>query len=219
MRVSHAGSIPLALTLTVLLSACGGGAMQGPGPFGGPPPPPRPALFVSPFGEAFTADPGARWPVSDWFQGADADRDGALTFEEFSADGRRWFGRLDTDGDGRLNQTELAAYEQSLRSFGEGAGPGGQPGAGPQRQQAGSRMRRAGARGGGYGPVAEAGFFNLPQPVKSADVNFDQRVTVEEWATATTRWFTALDGDRDGRLTLETLPKTPLQAQADRARR
>lgn len=55
------------------------------------------------------------------------------------------------------------------------------------------------------GPVADAGFFNLPQPVKAADVNVDQRVTT--WAAATTRWFAVLDNDRDGVFTLETLPK------------
>ena len=56
----------------------------------------------------------------------------------------------------------------------------------------------------------------LPQPVKSADVNIDQRVTGEEWAAATQRWFYSLDTDRDGKLTLATLPRTPLQVQAER---
>ncbi|HRJ65019.1 MAG TPA: hypothetical protein PLR59_11800, partial [Brevundimonas sp.] len=70
----------------------------------------------------------------------------------------------------------------------------------------------------GYGIVAEAGFFNLPQPVKAADVNVDQRVTAEEWTAATQRWFLALDTDRDGRLTLASLPKTPLQLRAEARR-
>ncbi|RZJ82705.1 MAG: hypothetical protein EON88_29960 [Brevundimonas sp.] len=92
-------------------------------------------------------------------------------------------------------------------------------GAAPQQTRPGShRARNRGGRPMGYGSVAEAGFFNLPQPVKSADVNVDQRVTAQEWAEATQRWFQALDTDRDGKLTLATLPITPAQAAAARRR-
>lgn len=213
---------------------CAGPRMGPGGPFGGPGErrPAPPALFVSPFGEVFTGAPGGTWPVGDWFRGADGDRDGGVVYEEFAADGRRWFGRLDTDRDGRLGQSELWAYEASLRELGGGMGPGGPgggrgPGAGPggaalslapPQTGGGSNIRRRGGPRGpqGYGIVAEAGFFNLPQPVKAADVNVDQRVTVEEWTAATQRWFLALDTDRDGRLTLASLPKTPLQLRAER---
>lgn len=247
MRQPTAGSTPVAASLApilavallsaVALSGCAGAPMGPGGPFGGRGegrPAPR-ALFISPFGEPFAAPPGQAWPVADWFLGADADLDGAVVFEEFAADGRRWFDQLDTDHDGRLGQTELWAYEASLRELGPGPGAGGGPrgsasrpsggslgetlGVAPQ-SRGGSHVRRhEGARGPrGYGTIAEAGFFNLPQPVKAADVNVDQRVTPEEWAAATQRWFTALDTDRDGRLTLATLPKTPLQLRAEARR-
>lgn len=255
MRDPHAGSNPRASTfaVTVLaavaLSACAGGPQGGPGGGRGPAGPAAPALFISPFGEPFIAGADDPWPVADWFHGADDDLDGAVTFAEFTADGVRWFGRLDVDQDGRLNQAELAAYETSLRGFGSGPrGPGamGRPGGdGPRgggrprggvaenladgtRQSPGGGPPRGGGaqRGGGgprgpqgYGTIAEAGFFNLPQPVKAADVNVDQRVTAAEWATATQRWFLALDADRDGRLTLAALPKTPLQQRAEARRR
>ena len=52
----------------------------------------------------------------------------------------------------------------------------------------------------------------------AADVNVDQRVTAEEWAAATQRWFLSLDTDRDGRLTQAGLPVTPLQAREGRGR-
>lgn len=201
--------------------------------------PERTALFISPFGEPFMAEPGEPWPTADWFVGADLDLDRAVTFEEFAADGRRWFGELDQDRSGRLEQAELAACEARLRLLvhgpgqGRRSGPGRAPGGGerpspmalagpaPQNGPPGGapRRRRGGGRAEGYGPVAEAGFFNLPQPVKAADVNVDQRVTGEEWATATERWFLALDQDRDGRLTLASLPRTPLQARIEAERR
>jgi hypothetical protein len=216
------------------VSGCAGPRMGPGGPFGGPGEnrPAPPALFVSPFGEVFTAAPGGAWPVADWFRGADANQDGVVAFEEFAADGGRWFAQLDTDRDGRLGQSELWAYEASLRELGGGMGPGG-PGGGrgpgtrpggaalglaPPQTGGGTNIRRQGGPRGprGYGIVAEAGFFNLPQPVKAADVNVDQRITADEWTAATQRWFQALDTDRDGRLTLAGLPKTPLQQRAER---
>ncbi|WP_420472020.1 hypothetical protein [Brevundimonas sp. FT23042] len=248
MRHRRARAITLALMSTSLLTACAGGP-GGPGRPGGPPPgdrPAAPALFISPFGEPFVGEPGGPWPSEDWFLGADADLDGAVTFEEFAADGLRWFATLDTDRDGRLGPDELADYELGLRRFGgrgggpvgPGGGRGDRPDGGPRGgdgpfglvdvtsaglapQQAGGRPPgRGGSRGGigSYGVVAESGYFNLPQPVKSADVNVDQRVSAEEWAAATRRWFLALDTDRDGKLTLATLPRTPAQAAAARRR-
>lgn len=251
MRVFHVGTTSFVLSIAALLTACAGGPSGPGGPFA-PPPPPRPSLFISPFGEPFMAEPGRPYPSADWFTGADADQDGAVTFTEFETDGLRFFATLDTDRDGRLNQDELAAYETSLRRFGGmgmgGGRPGGRPGGareggmgglpggmgpgggaapladgdtstlgvGQQSSGRGGYIRRGPGGRGGYGTIADSGFFNLPQPVKSADVNIDQRVSAEEWATATRRWFYSLDTDRDGQLTLATLPVTPAQAAAAR---
>lgn len=228
----------------VALSACasGPGRPMGPGGPGGPggPAGPRPGLFVSPFGELFFSEPGQPWPVAAWFAGADADSDGRVTFEEFAADGTRQFQALDFRRDDRLTPDEIAAYEQDLaearsRLPGMEGGPRG-PGRrmegfsgdrqrnlaepAPQQQRRRSRQRQTAPTGPlAYGPIAAAGFFNYPQPVKAADLDTNQTVTREEWTQATERWFIVLDSDRDGLLTLETLPRTPLQQMMDRAPR
>lgn len=198
-----------------------------------------PGFFVSPFGELFFSRPGEPWPVSAWFAGADTDGDGRLTRDEFVADGQRHFRALDTRADGRLTPDEIADYEQALaearaRLPGIGGGPRG-PGrrmegfsggmalnlaapAQQQRPRSGGRQR-APTGPLAYGPIAAAGFFNYPQPVKAADLDTNQTVTAEEWAQATDRWFIALDTDQDGVLTLETLPRTPLQQMMDRTPR
>lgn len=238
MRMVCLKTAPAILTAAMVLVACASGPPSGP-------PGPRATLFISPFGEPFVGELGQPWPSADWLLGADEDLDGAVTFDEFVADGNRWFRQLDLDGDRRLDQIELAAYERGLRLVAaqdrSGPGPGGGgrrapsggQGAGPPRALAepqerpggaggppGGGGRPRGARGPqGYGTIADAGFFNLPQPVKAADVNVDQRVTAEEWAAATERWFIALDTDRDGRLTRESLPRTALQVRLERGRR
>lgn len=254
MRAFHLGATPVVLSLAALLTACAGDPNGGPGARGNPfeaPPPPQPSLFISPFGEPFVAPPGEAYASANWFAGADADHDGAVTLAEFTADGARFFATLDTDRDGRLNQTELAEYEAGLRRFGGmpqgpdrgsargfptinilGPAGGGEDipladtstpdtstlGAAPQQRSRRQVARPRGGRPQGYGVIADSGFFNLPQPVKSADVNVDQRVSAEEWAQATQRWFYSLDTDRDGRLTLATLPVTPAQARHARGR-
>ncbi len=214
------------------------GGPGGPGGFGGPQEP-RPGLFVSPFGELFLSEPGEPWPVAAWFSGADADGDGQVTLEEFTADGVRQFRTLDVRRDDRLTPDEIAAYEEDLaqararlpgmegprRMPGrrlEGFGGGMALGLAEPAQQQGSRSgprQRVPTGPLAYGPIAAAGFFNYPQPVKAADLDTNQTVTAQEWAQATERWFLALDTDHDGVLTLATLPRTPLQQMMDRGPR
>jgi len=224
----------------VVLAACAsdpGRPRGGPGGPGGPdgPPPPRPGLFVSPFGELFFSEPGAPWPVAAWFSGADGDADGRVTLEEFTADGLRQFRTLDVRRDDRLTPDEIAVYEQALADA-RGRLPGMEQGQrGPGRrlggfgggmslslaepaQQGARRTPRQRLPTGplAYGPIAAAGFFNYPQPVKAADLDTNQTVTSQEWAQATERWFVTLDSDQDGVLTLAELPRTPLQQMMDR---
>ena len=232
------------LGLMVLLSACATDPAGPEGPRGDPPPA-RAEIFISPFGEPFVSQPGDPYPVAAWFAGADADPDGRLTAEEFSADGRRWFVRLDSDHDGLLGPAEIAAYERLidaafLRAGGGGAGGpgrGGGRGAGVGRGGPSGDGRMGLGEGGGQEDegsyiqprtprisaasesserMARAGLLAVPQPVRSADRNMDQRITPEEWAAASDRWFALLDADHDGALTLETLPRTAIQAGARR---
>jgi len=218
--MNRAALIGLAATV---LAGCGStGGLGSSAPAG-------PALFVSPFGEPFTAAPGEPWPTAKWFAGADADGDGALTRDEFNADGRRYFAKLDINADGAIGNTEIIAYEEVFAGFSRGGGLGGRGGrSGPAPRLGVASGQESGAEGiiirkpgrptrpTSYGPVADGGFFNLPQPVKSADANGDRRITAAEWAETADRRFRALDTDGDGRLTLASLPRTPLQRQSGR---
>jgi hypothetical protein len=192
-----------------------------------------PQIFISPFGEPFRGEPGVPYPVAAWFAGADADADGALTLEEFTADGLRFFGTLDRDGDGQIRPMEVGLYEARLDAafagvngpMGGGGAPrrGGRPSAPmslaePQQggnsgldQGLGADRRRAERSSASTSRIAQAGLLSVPQPIKSADTNFDQSITRQEQTAIAQRWFGLLDRDRDGRLTLAELPQTAMQ--------
>ncbi len=56
--------------------------------------------------------------------------------------------------------------------------------------------------------------FREPEPVRSADRNFDYRITLKEFQDHSDRHFKALDVDNKGFLTLADLPKTDAEKQA-----
>ena len=89
-----------------------------------------------------------------------------------------------------------------------GGRPGGQDGDGPRSGPRGGMVERS--------PLAMAGLLNVPQPVKAADVDVNQRITPQEWTQAGDRWFRLLDKNQDGYLTLAELPETQMQRNGGR---
>jgi hypothetical protein len=120
-------------------------------------------LFISPSGEPFRTDDG----LVAWLAGADADHDGALTYDEFHADAMRFFKVLDTNHDGVIDGFEIQAYEHDMvpeidnipydapqpRSSGSGGGGGrgGGMGGGRHGGGMGGGMGGGGGRHGGGG--------------------------------------------------------------------
>lgn len=169
-----------------------------------------PGLFVSPAGEPFRPASGPG-PIEAWFLGADADRDGALTRDEFRADFARFFATLDSDGDGEIEPTEVSRYELEVLPEMREGGPRGnrfQPGI------RGAMQRDRAARRGGSRPVgstvmmagaARFGLLPISHPIMEADTDFNGGVSRDEFASAALRRFGRLDAASAGRLTLEEL--------------
>src|SRR6478672_11000619 len=168
-------------------------------------------MFISPMGEPFRPKSREDDALADWFAGADRNHDGQLTIEEMQQDSERFFALLDVNHDGEIDPDEITHYEQVVApevisggSFGmmDGEGMG--------------RGSHHGHRGGG----GEAGFFrtaddqhqgagrfgllDLPEPVVSADSNFNRGVSATEFRQAAAQRFMALDVDHHGFLTLPT---------------
>lgn len=221
MIVRSLGVTALALTLTACASASGPpghgpdrprddrphGQRDG-GPMGG-----GPQLFISPAGEPFRAPPGAPYPVVDWFNGADANHDGALRRDEFVADSVRFFNVLDMDHNGVLDGFEVSNYENhvapeiiggaapSMRRGPRGLGQD-EDGDTPRRRPEGTNVLQGAAL---FGLIAE------PEPIMAADSDFDGRITKDEAIKAAKTRFALLDVNKDGVLKLDELPKTPAQ--------
>jgi hypothetical protein len=169
-------------------------------------------------------DAGQPYPVRVWFAEADADRDGKLTKDEFRADFKAFFQQLDLNHDGILDGEEIARYEEvvapeilpQLAQVHSNEVRVDEPGETPGRRRVRTepqRLAQAPPRKGraSFDGAPEYSLQNVSEPVLGADLNFDGKVSLEEYLAAADRRFEQLDPDKLGYLTLDGLPRTPEQ--------
>ncbi|MDB5469593.1 MAG: hypothetical protein JWR84_1153 [Caulobacter sp.] len=188
---------------------------------------PRPELqiFISPAGEPFRAPLDQPYPVDQWFNQADANADGAVTRDELVADSLAFFDKLDANKDGTVDGWENGDYEKKVapeimsraamalakpreanRPMGGRRRPTLTPSDNFKSEDKGKMVADQSRAGAGL-----YGLLNEIQPVMSQDSDFNRRISKAEASTATKERFALLDKDKDGKLTLATLPRTPLQ--------
>lgn len=175
---------------------------------------PTEQLFISPSGEPFRAPIDQPYPVGPWFAQADANHDGVIDRDEFTADQTAFFDRVDADHNGVVDAFESQAYEKVIV-----------PEIAAATGQRLGRPKRHGLFGFGAarptGPVLMgASAYNLlhePLPIRTGDTDFDFKLTHPEALAVAAKRFDLLDVNKDGRITLSELPPTPMQtALADR---
>jgi Ca2+-binding EF-hand superfamily protein len=181
-------------------------------------------IFFSPSGEPFRGGDKDDYAVALWFAKADANHDGTLSKEEFRADANRFFAVVDVNHDGRIDAAEVKNYETKIapevlaRSFDSGDAVGSD---GPRDIQPhnDSRLGNVASQINNGQNRQGAGFFSFldePEPISGADIDFNNKVTKEEWLASAKRRFSRLDPEGTGGLTLKDLPKTPIQIFRDR---
>jgi hypothetical protein len=226
-RTAAAASVLVSLLLAGALAGCASDGGDSPPPPRRGPQRPLPNVFISPEGKPYHAPQGAPYPVATWFAEANTSHDGKLTREQFRADAAAFFKTLDIDHNGVLDGEEVSRYEDSIA-------PEILPDVGHLRANEGfdtslqfnrDEPEEGGRRRAGYreprqpGPATIEtlegaglyGLLNEPEPVAAADTQFDGRITLQEFEAAADRRFDLLDTKQRGYLTLDTLPKTPVQ--------
>ncbi len=168
--------------------------------------------FLSPMGEPFRAPAGKPYPSDQWFAGADANHDGSISREEFRADAARFFKLLDADSDGKISDREVSYYEyrvapEVVAAAVDTSGTKAPKNADDDRPK---NIPLANVRQG----AAFYSWLNDAEPLRSADIDFNRKVTPEEWKAAADRKFALLDPDGTGSIKLADMPLTPIQAAA-----
>ncbi|WP_313536212.1 EF-hand domain-containing protein [Sphingomonas sp.] len=166
---------------------------------------PRPrGLFVSPMGEPFRGTADGKAPQDAWFDGADADHDGALTLDEFREDAMRWFKVLDRKGDGEIDPADIEHYETVLAPEARGGGfETGGPTMGDNGEVKAADIGSTRVLSG----LARFNYLGSPEPVTAADSSLNGGVSAIEFMSAAKRRFDLLDANHDGKLTKAELPE------------
>lgn len=173
------------------------------------------APFISPMGEPFRPPSTGEAPIARWFVQADRNRDGMLTADEMRADAERFFARLDSNGDGQIDPDERRAYEMEIApEIQVNSDWRRQRGQAKQKQDAHDGYHKSGLQG-----AARYGILNIPQPVASADADFNRAVTLEEFRQAAAYRFKLLDGNARGGIGLPELEaRLPTRPKGKRAK-
>ncbi len=160
--------------------------------------------------------------LSNWFVQADKNHDGRLTLEEMQADADRFFTTLDVGHDGEIDPDDISRYESTVAPE---VTSGSSFGLMEAADRGGGRHGHKFIRGGDdqHQGAGRFGLLDLPEPVVSADSNFNRGVSVTEFRQAAAQRFLALDLDHHGYLTLAGLevirPAPPVAGKPPQAER
>lgn len=167
--------------------------------------------FMSPMGEPFFGRTPAEDGLMAWFEETDRNHDGSITADEMSADADRFFQTLDTDHDGEIGPDEITHYEYAIAPQVRNPAFHGAQTVEAAAGGKGKHGRRRGAYGGVGGDdeagAGRYGLLQIPEPVMSADADFNRGVSAAEFRAAAAKRFQLLDAGHSGRLTLSELEK------------
>ena len=178
-------------------------------------------MLFSPNGEPLNGGPLGRptckAALTRWFERVDGNHDGVLGHAEFMDDAAAQFARMDIDGNGYLVSEELDRYRLPYRQEGPVMRHVRDPAAdGEEGEVRHHRARPQGSDGAGGQGRGGGGSAEVADPVMSADLNNDFKVTPGEFTFQAERIYRTLDAAHDGRVTLEAVLKTCARYETSR---
>jgi hypothetical protein len=175
-----------------------------------------PQIIYSPAGDPLNGGPLGRptcpEAMKSWFMRADANHDNVVTIDEFLADAKTQFQRMDIDKNGYLVSEELERFRMAYRdepaNDKPAAADGNEQSSGGEHhgKRHGGDGENASGRGGNTGSVID--------PVMSADVNLDYKVSPDEFISYERKSFKSLNAANDGKLTLAEVAKSQCGTEA-----
>ncbi len=165
-------------------------------------------IFISPMGEPFHTAGGVS-AAEQWFRDADANHDQRITPKEFEDDAMRFFATLDVDHNHLIEPAEIDRYESEvapeirvISTYGD------------------ANLAKTDDDGNVTDPpyptrigAGRFGFLDAPEPVVTADLNFDRAISEQEFQTTALRRFKMLDINGDGVITRDELPKLDIHPE------
>jgi hypothetical protein len=132
----------------------------------------RARVFISPSGEPFRPSAAMPDPFDAWFDRVSTRHDGRIDRAQFRADAEAFFHQLDLNGDGVIDGFEIANYETKIA---------------PELSASAEAHAVVTSRDAPVMLIAD------PEPVESADLALDSRITLAEWLRVADRRFDLLD--------------------------
>lgn len=190
MKMKRLVTTLMILPCAVALSGCD--AVQGKKHEHGPA-----QIIYSPMGDPLNGGPLGH-PTCDaamknWFTRADANHDNVVTLDEFTADAKTQFQRMDVDKNGYLVSEELERFRMAYRDATANDKPEAEE----------HRGRKRGGDEGGHGGNTSS----VIDPVMSADANLDFKVSLDEFVSYEQKSFKTMNAANDGKLTLAEVTK------------
>ncbi len=161
-------------------------------------------MIFSPNGEPLNGGPLGRpkceAALGRWLERVDINHDGRISHDEFMSDASAQFARMDIDRNGYLVPEELERYRLPYRQNSvprtRGQSPSGE-GAWDGQEQQPHRSHRRSTRVEERGGAGSSTQIGVVDPVMSADVNNDFKVTRQEYMAHSERILLAIDTNHD----------------------
>ncbi|PKU25386.1 hypothetical protein CWS72_07290 [Telmatospirillum siberiense] len=146
--------------------------------------------------------------LSGWFDRTDINHDGVIDHDEFLADARRQFDRMDIHHAGYVTALDLSEFRAPYEAAptDEGVPPDAAGQRGGQAGGSGERRGPGGRSDSGRGPQQRGPSVDTrADPVMSADKTLSFKVTLQDFLNQAEENFRGLDHNHDGRITRETV--------------